>query len=357
MASVSLVYPVEFPRDALNHIGQRLMEKGCVVPGFLPPEVGLLDLDALTYGQLLDRLNYTLLIDRNIASRLAKVAREGRVVERDVPTTTAIELMAFSQFTDLMIEPSIAFHELASTQGNQIAHEELGWFRAADRPNPEAWLNVALGLTDKIDAGPSEALGTENLQFPLRRWQRNYVLCLKIAEIELSMHERSALDRLMAVLRWMEAEFYVAGPAMAYATLYFAPFGGRKGLFKSLRSKDRYRAREGVMSAAWDVTHLSDFSKRVNNPRKASDRIMFATADKKLAEIAQKILMSHDRELFLNGLREWWGDVQASQVIGHYWEVFQRAATKAEHERRSFSNEEIKVMIADGEKALLEADI
>ncbi len=357
MPGISISFPMNFPRDSLNRIGRQLEESGCVIPGFQPPVIGLLHTDALAYGQMAEGLNYTLFVDRNLASRVAKVARERRVSTRDVPTNTAIDLMAFAQFTDLMIEPSIAFHELASTQGNKVAHEELSWFRAADRSNPDDWLNLSLGVANEIDVGPPKTVGTENLEFPLRRWQRNYIICLKIAEIELSMQSNCALKRLTALLRWMEDEFFVAGPAAAYAALYFAPSGGRRGLFKSLRSLDRERARQGVMTAAWDATHISDFVRRVNYPDAETDRFMFATADKKLADIAHKLLLSHDLEIFQSGLRDWWGEVLADEVVELLRQVIERALGTPEHKRPAFTNEEIEMMILDGEQTLRQADL
>ena len=162
MTGISISNPLDFPRDHLNQIGEKLMASGSVVPGFYPPEVGALHVDALAYGKLAEELDYTIMVDRNIASRIARIAREKQVGKRDYPTMTAVNLMALAQYLDLTIEPSIAFHELASTQGNKNAHEELSWFRAGDRSNPDAWLALAKGSTDAIDIGHPSPLGTEN---------------------------------------------------------------------------------------------------------------------------------------------------------------------------------------------------
>jgi len=89
MSGISISYPMDVPRGPLNQIGRRLETSGCVIPGFQPPDIGLLHGDALVYAQKAEGLNYTLLIDRNIVSRVAKVARESRVSIRDVPTTPA----------------------------------------------------------------------------------------------------------------------------------------------------------------------------------------------------------------------------------------------------------------------------
>lgn len=346
-------YPLGFPRDRLIQVGEQLMASGSVVPGFEPPEVGALHVDALAYGTMAEGLQFTVLVDRNIASRIAKVAREKHVHTRDYPTTTAVALMALAQYNDIMIEPSIAFHELASTQGNQAAHEELSWFRAGDRSNADRWLALAEEATNAIDLGPPDPVGTENLAFPLRRWQRNYVLGLKIAEVESTAKHLNHLGRLNLLIEWMEKEFYMAGPAVLYAGLYFAPHGQRKGLFKSLKSDDRNRALDGIRTAAWDITHLSEFVGRVNKSDPQRERYLFATADKKLAEIASKMISSNDVDAFRTTISDWWGKQLSPSVTNLLWQKFQNAHSIPDENRPYFNDEEISDHISSAEAKLL----
>jgi hypothetical protein len=79
------------------------------------------------------------------------------VIKRDFPNLLAANTMAFAQLTGLDFEPSMAAHEHARVMGNDTAAEELAWFRSADRADPKAWIEVALGRTDILYAArPSE---------------------------------------------------------------------------------------------------------------------------------------------------------------------------------------------------------
>lgn len=356
MAGISIDYPLNFPRDRLLQLGDKLMASGSVVPGFDPPEIGALHVDALTYGIMAEGLEFTVLVDRNIASRVAKVAREKLAHPRDYPTTTAIHLMALAQYLDIVIEPSIAFHELAYTQGNQAAHEELSWFRAGDKANADHWLALAVETTNAIDVGPPDPMGTENLAFPLRRWQRNYILGLKIAEFESTAGHVNHLERLNLLIAWMEKKFHMAGPAVLYAGLYFAPGGQRKGLFKSLKSDNRNRALDGIRTAAWDITHLSEFVSRVNKSDPQQERYLFATADKKLAEIASRMIRSGDYDAFRTTISDWWGTKLSSSVADLLWQKFQNAHSTPNEHRPYFNDKEISDLISDGEAKVLKGN-
>ena len=59
-------------------------------------------------------------------------------------------IKAYSHFLDILIEPSVAFHELAHKQGNQAANEELAWFRIGDDADAFAWCDYALGRVDRV---------------------------------------------------------------------------------------------------------------------------------------------------------------------------------------------------------------
>ena len=115
----------DFPFEDVDEIAVRLGASGALAPGYEPPEAGLLSVAAFKFTQAFDHTQTILLPDRNLVSRMAKVAREGLPANIDEPTRIAVDLMAFAQAVNLDIEPSIAFHELAHRDGNAIAQEEL----------------------------------------------------------------------------------------------------------------------------------------------------------------------------------------------------------------------------------------
>jgi len=218
------------------------------------------------------------------------------------------------------IEPSIAFHELAHRDGNAIAFDELAWFRAADHGQAQAWIDIAQGRAERLPIAKPAELESRNLAFPLHRWKRNYIVALKTAELELS--EMTPIDRARALLDWMADEFFLAGPAAIFATMYFSPFATKARLFKRLRSPDRARAIAGIRNAAWDITHLSNFVAQHKRSNEESIFFLLATADRGLAAIAPILMIDADEEEYAGVLAQslsgWWPRQDAA-VIADAW--------------------------------------
>lgn len=302
-----------FPREGLQAIGATLQNSGLLIPGYIPPECGMLDITALRLSDLLHRVEHIILPDRNVVTRIARIAEYGAQRPLDKPTQFAADLMAFSQCLNFNFDPLIAFHELAHRLGNAAAHRELTWFRAADEAQSQAWIDVARGRTDRLKVTAPSEQSDEDLAAPIDRWERNYVVALKIAELELT--GKRSLDRAIALLDWMVDDFFLAGPAAFFASMYFSPLAERKRLIKQLRSEDRERAIAGIKNAAWDMTYLSNFAQRTQDAGDGPSRIFFATADRGLAAIAGCLIIDADEgqleDEMIARLRGWWHERDA----------------------------------------------
>ena len=305
----------DFPLEDVGTIGRRLAATGGLQPGFIPPGAGALDPVALFYAA---HQGWTLVVlpDRNLVSRMARIAREGAIAVTDGPTRFACDLMAFCQAMNLLLEPAIAYHELAHCLGNDAAHEELAWFRAADRGAARAWIDLAMGRRAQVDLGAPEVRTGDDLAYPLKRWRRNYIVALKVAALELE--DGPPLDKALELLRWMYEDFQIAGPAAIFALFFLAPRNARRGLMKRLRARDRTAAIQGVRNAAWDMTYLSDFVLRINEGDAAGRRYFFATADADLAAIAPVTLSGleagHGQRLLVDFLDGYWPPDEARHL-------------------------------------------
>jgi hypothetical protein len=187
-----------------------------------------------------------------------------------------------------IIEPSLALYEAAATAGNNVANEELRQFRIADNIESIYWADVALGRSTRLSfTQPSDPPPVKSVDFdmPLRRWRRNYVIALKIAE--LALRGGKAESQMTELLRWMYQDFLIGGPAAILAAHYIAPNSDRKGLLKSVRSPDRERAVGGVRNAAWDLTLLSDWLVRVQEQAQRNELSLLSSLDRKLVEFAR----------------------------------------------------------------------
>jgi len=228
--------------------------------------------------------------------------------------------MAFCQAMDIGVEPGLAFHELAHVEGDEVANEELRWFRVADTGDRATyWVDLAVGRADGLPLLAPQAADGLNLSRPLHRWRCNYAAMLAATALELD-GTLTPVERFGRLLGWMVDEFILAGPAAMLCTKFLSPRAPRAGLVKGFRSPDRDRALAGVRNAAWDVTYLSELTKRAQPGSYSEARCIFASADRALAELAPLLLIdvedaSDYRSELAGRLGAWWG-VDADRVAG-----------------------------------------
>lgn len=344
--------PADFPLADLLRIASILEQADVFVPGYIPPDVGLYDLAGYFYGSMADDIDYVLLPDRNIVSRLAKATTSCKV---DGQQRLAASVLAFVQCLDIQIEPSIAYHELGPAQGNSAAYDELARFRLADKGHPSVWIDVALGRSDRISSlgAPITITDKHDLARPLHRWKCNYIVALKIGELELL--PLPPVERTIKLLEWMYNDFILAGPAAVFACHYFAPNFPRKRLFKGLRSEHRERALAGAANAAWDITHLSEFVRHANGSHGSNTRYLFTSLDEGLRRIARTLFSATVEDPspeFATALSAWWPDDQAHMIANKLFDFFQRRRDAPWYERQRKSPDVIPDFIARGEAHL-----
>jgi hypothetical protein len=306
------VFADDFPLEDRQILEKQLEEWDILIPGFVPPEPGILSMEAQCIAER-DGVNILVLADRNLVTRWASIAEHGVKAPMDVPTQKATYLMAFAQTANWKLEPSVSYHELASGVCNENALKELSWFRAADRSQRSGWIDIALGRTINLpDALPVTEEPT-NLAFPLDRWRMNYVVALKIAELELTYLTR--LERMYELLRWMEEDFIFAGPAFFYAAKYFSPRASKKGMMKKLRAKKRDEALKGAKNEAWDITYLGEFIRSVRELVDDKTQYVFATADQNLAMLAKLLVSQGGDNESIGILSKWWPENDAKIIV------------------------------------------
>lgn len=345
--------PADFPLADLLRITSRLEQADVFVPGYIPPDVGLYDLAGYFYGSMTDDMDYILLPDRNIVSRLAKATTGCKA---DDQQRLAATVLAFAQCLDIQIEPSIAYHELGPAQGNSAAYDELARFRLADKSHPSVWIDLALGRSDRISSlgAPITITDKHDLARPLHRWKCNYIVALKIGELELL--PLPPVERTIKLLEWMYNDFILAGPAAVFACHYFAPNFPRKRLFKGLRSEHRERALAGAANAAWDITHLSEFVRHANGAHGSNTRYLFISLDEGLRRIARTLFSATmedpSPEQLAIALAARWPHDQAYMIADKLFDFFQRSRNSAWYERQRKSPDAIPDFIARGEAHL-----
>lgn len=309
--------PADFPMQGVMDIGDYLQQKDVLVADYPDPNSNAYFAGHYLGIARLNGIQTILLPDRNVVSRMAQVAKG---LSLDEHKRNAAAILAFAQCLDIQIEPSVAFHELAFNEGTQAALDELSWFRIADNGNPHEWLAAGLGKLDRIPTvGTPPAVAQLDLAKPLKRWRRNYVVAMKIGELELN-GKLNAIQKATALVEWMRDDFILAGPAAMLAFLYFAPKSPpRKGLLKSIQSNNREEALAGAKNAAWDITYLSDFARRIDEGSESQQtQYIFATFDKRLRDLARFVIGEHEEmsanESLAKSFERWWPAKDAERI-------------------------------------------
>lgn len=343
-----------FPLEDVMSLAQELTASGILAPGFIPPPAGLLRPDAIVYAKDQQGYDTIILPDRNLVSRMTRVARQGHADLKDPTTRSALALMAYCQAMNLNFDPGVAFHELGAVSGNAVARDELSWFRAADRGAARDWVALAAGHQDRVNLGGPAPVTDLDFAKPLARWRRNYVVALKAAALELEF-DGPPIERALALFDWMDRDFLLAGPAAMFTTMFFGPRAERAGLFKQLYSPNREAAIEGVRNAAWDMTHLSEFSRRVSSANECPNRYIFASGDLKLVRIASRLFLgpvpADGWPSLEESLSEWWSEADARRLADTVFARFDTARFKT-RALPTFPAGDIDARISAGEMVL-----
>jgi hypothetical protein len=356
--NLAFLLPPDFPLDDVLKIVDLLAEADVCVPGYFPPAVGMYHPVGHFYERQMEGVETTLIPDRNVASRIAQLA-QGITVRDDDQLRIAAALLAFAQCMDMEIEPAIAFHELAHKEGNDTAWCELAWFRAADNVSPVGMIDIALQRRDAltgIDKRPE--VGSADLAKPIKRWRRNYIIALKMAELE--QLKVRPVDRVLSLFDWMRRDFIFGGPAALLASVYFAPKSPpKRHVFKNKNSVDREAAIAGVRNAAWDLTHLSDFVRRVNEEgRNGKRRYLFASFDRHLRQMAKLMFKFGTKcsppDALSGALSEWWTRSDAERIVTSLLDHIEHVRSPEWKPKTASRPDFIDELISNGERRVRE---
>lgn len=297
-----------------------------------------------------------LLADRNVFTRWLALLNGARASAQH---RVSAAILAFAQCSNMLVEPNLALYEAAMTAGSTTGNEELSRFRIVDNLHPQYWTDVATGRLENLALSADELPTVPeapliDFEMPLRRWLRNYVTLLRLAELDLQGLDR--VDQITELTRWMYAEFIVGGPALVFAIYYLTPNSARRGLLKNLRSTNREKALDGIKNAAWDLTLLSDWILRIEKQKSENRLTMLCSLDRNLIRLAN-MLAPHTidtnssnlfRKTLLRELLAPWGQ-RTSEQMSELIEGF--LSSKDNPTRQIFRPHEVNLdnMIASGE--------
>lgn len=343
----------EFPIDEVRVFADVLDKAEILVPGFIPPDVGLLNPEALVFQQEQDGWEFIIQPDRNIVSEIASVAKKGLGENASSTRIFSAVLMAFSQSMNINFDPSISYHELAHTAGLQIAQDEYRYFLIADQPQAAAWVNLCYQRIVRLPAIISQTPSKQPFDMRITRWQINYIVALKIACIELS--DLHPFQKAMGLLDWMIEEFIWAGASALFAAACLSP-NNRGQKIKRLRSASRDNAVASIKNTAWDMTYLGYFGASVSKGSFNKTRYIFASNDRALREVAYLMQTHRDGVSFVEDtaekLQKWWKPKDAKALAEKIERCNQDVVERGSLRQHLAEAETLQKLIEDGEQRL-----
>lgn len=352
-------------REDLRDIALMLAQNQLFIPSFVVDQTDIYD--PITY--LHEYINFgtqtTLIADRNLVTRwitLIQNKSQEKNIKIDHQYRLAAAIIAFAQCSNILIEPNIALYEFAMTAGNNEANKELKLFRIADNIHPQNWTDLALGRSNMLvyesPQLPDEYLNQKvDFTMPLKSWRRNYVLVLKIAELELKGDVPK--NNIFKIIKWMYEDFLFGARALELANYYFTPGMPRKKLLKNLRSSDRQKALKGIKNATWDLTLLSEWFNRIEENRHNNIISLLCSFDKKMRELALiSITSSQDKldksEIYFQHFKMFWQEDTARKISIMYEDYIENLNHSSRKLNEYNYGSKIEKFITEGQRFILD---
>jgi hypothetical protein len=269
----------------------------------------------------LENINFRATFDRNLLSPLSKLAMGQSLAASEESVKTAriaCACLAFCIYAKIVIEPSLALYEFASTQGNLAAQEDLFLFRVIDNIDPASLVDVALGRSNKLPefvlaAARSSLAGSPTIsrepKFNKRlwKWHLNYFYVLKMAFLRRS--SETALESALAFQRWQYEEAFYNAAASLYCLSAISHNPPKGQMLKGIQSDNRLKLKMGLKNAAWDIFLIQE-SVTLSKSLKATSLGLWSL-DKAVRDIARLLYISDEdsaSDEVKSFYQSFWGD-------------------------------------------------
>jgi hypothetical protein len=263
-------------------------------------------------------------LDRNLYSRVSALVTERTLRQNELADLRwAAAVLAFSQLAKITFDYASSIYELASAKGGAEAGEEINRFRIADNSDPQLFIDFALGRLSQIPKSAFADVPKENKVDPAEFEKRtnefrlNYIFALKIAE--LSQRPVKPIDKMIAFIDWMRAEFMFGSPALLFANRYFSPNRFRR-MIKGFTKRD-------IKNAAWDLTFVQNWRRAALKGIETKKPAFLMSGDKAVRDVARRVTAESEEE-FTNHLRELWGrnSLDGLRIFNHYRDTWETVA-------------------------------
>lgn len=231
--------------------------------------------------------NVIALLDRNIVSRVAKLALGKEIPKSERESyKVASAIMAFLIITDSLIEPSVSLHELHNNLITET-EKELIAFRIGDNLHPQIYLDILLDRINKIRskdiAIASKKINLDekisnNFVSNTNDWKLKYLYTLVAVTIKKD-ESMNPGEQFLKAINWMFDEALFDFVVYIFFLIFFSNKKQEK-IIKKINSSNKRKLKDGIQNAAWDLSYLQ----YLKNKSSSNDGYIyvFATNDKLL---------------------------------------------------------------------------
>ena len=260
--------------DELEFLEHTLKSSAVLIPGNYNDPSGP-SLATYISNAHIGSVEFRALFDRNLISPIARLA-SGMAVPSDPQeariTRLACAAFSFCIWADILIEPSMALYEYASSKGHSSALQDFRHFRIADNANPRLLFDIAAGLADVLPAEHLEEVAKDleiqaltpregNFAKTLTLWRPNYLFVLKT--LDLLRSGLRPIEAACALLAWQTRESFFNGAALMYCLAAMSHRPPKGGMLKGMNSMNISMLRDGAVNATWDICLLKQFGSYV----------------------------------------------------------------------------------------------
>ncbi len=255
-----------------------------------------------------------ILIDRNIASYLVKFfgGIERHINRENINIIQSLSAyMAFFQFSNIQLEPNIAYYEYADSSSYEETKEEYFKLQTVNNLPTDYFISTALGreFESEIDYEyirenlNIKIFSDEEINKSLRYWTFNSVHIKKA--LLIAQTNSSPSQKFREYMKWAWTNCLLSAPSTLFIILYFK--NKYKGMVKTNKN-----TQSSIRNAIWDLTLLQAFCDYVSAEHKTNKRWYLLTNDNAVKEIAIDLLVPEEYPIPENELLE--------NIFKKYWE-------------------------------------
>ena len=278
--------------------------------------------------------SFRVLFDRNILSRLAKLANGAQITMENEDariTRLAAACLAFCIVSEIEVEHGMALYEGANSSSHEEAEAEHRLFLTINNTHPGYCTEIALNKADGIPSAHLIEVGNDpellsqtckesELTKRLNLWRTNYLHILKLAE--LKRKHPQGITAAEHYFKWQLDESFFNGPAAIFGLAAISPSPPKGGMLKKIHTTDAQELQKNINNATWDVCYLTQWGRWITNPEEP--HWLFASCDIALREIARTAFCdrrSDEREQLRDFLVQCWGKRDGLRLTDAYHEA------------------------------------